>query len=84
MSGRDHLRPTTAEEDMKAFIPQEYWDYKDVFLKTTFDELPEHPDFDHAINLKDTFKLQQGILYHRSPREDIALDTFLDENLKSN
>ena len=40
---------------MKAFIPREYWDYKDVFLKTNFNELPKHLDFDRAINLKDSF-----------------------------
>ena len=84
MSGRDHLRPTTAEEDMKVFIPQEYWEYNDVFIKTNFDELPEHSEFDHTINFKDSFKPQQGKLYHLSPREDEALDKFWDKNLKSN
>ena len=69
---------------MKVFIPQEYWEYKYVFLKTNFDELLEQSEFDHAINFKDSLKPQQGKLYHLSLHEDEALDKFLDENLKSN
>ena len=64
---RDHSRSTTVEEDMQAFIPQEYWDFSDVFLKTNFDSLPSHSEFDHAIDLKDTFKPQKSKIYSLSP-----------------
>jgi hypothetical protein len=83
VSKGDHSRSTTAEEDMKAFIPEAYWDYKDVFMKTTFDTLPEHSEFDHAINLKDDFTPQRGKLYKLSPREQDDLDAMLNENLAS-
>jgi len=78
---RDHSRSTTVEEDMQAFVPQEYWEFSDVFLKTNFDSLPPHSEFDHAINLKDTFKPQKSKIYSLSPREQSELDTFLEENL---
>ena len=78
---RDHSRSTTVEEDMQAFIPQEYWEFSDVFLKTNFDSLPSHSEFDHTIDLKDTFKPQKSKIYSLSPREQIELDTFLEENL---
>jgi hypothetical protein len=71
------------EEDMKAFVPEEYWLYTDVFSKTTFNELPEHSEFDRTINLKDSFKPQQGKIYHLSPCEDESLKEFLEENLTS-
>src|SRR5438876_6285439 len=79
----DHSRTTTAEEDMKAFIPEKYWDFKDVFLKAGFDQLPPHSDYDHAIHLQPDFKPQRGKIYALSPREQKELDKFLDENLST-
>jgi hypothetical protein len=66
---------------MKMFIPEKYWDFKDVFLRTNFDSLPPHSKYDHAINLKDSFKPQRGKIYPLSPREQVELDKFLEEHL---
>src|SRR5262249_29526769 len=78
---KDHSRSTTVEQDMQAFVPPEYWEFKDVFLKTNFDSLPPHSEFDHAINLKDSFKPQKSKIYSISPREQVELDSFIEENL---
>jgi hypothetical protein len=82
-SSKDYARSTTVEEDMKTFVPEKYWEYSDVFLKPGFDTLPPHSEFDHAINLKDTFKPQRSKIYPLSPREQKELDKFLEENLST-
>jgi len=64
---------------MCAFIPEKYWEFSDVFLKSNFDSLPPHSEFDHAINLKDSFKPQRSKIYSISPKEQIELDAFLKE-----
>ncbi len=79
----DHSRSTTAEEDMRQFVPPKYWDYSDIFTRSTFDSLPDHSEFDHAIDLDDSFKPQRGKIYPISPREQKELDKFLEENLAS-
>jgi hypothetical protein len=66
---------------MKMFIPEKYWDFKDVFLRTNFDSLPPHSEYDHTINLKDSFKPQRGKIYPLSPCEQVELDKFLEEHL---
>jgi hypothetical protein len=63
----DHSRSTTVEEDMKAFIPEKYWEFSDVFLKSNFDALPPHTEFDHAIELKESYSPQKSKIYSISP-----------------
>ena len=77
----DHSRSTTVEEDMQAFIPPRYWEFSDVFQRMNFDSLPPHSEFDHAIELKDSFVPQKSKIYSISPKEQIELDAFLEENL---
>ena len=69
------------KEDIKAFIPEKYWDFKDIFLKTKFNKLPPNSDYDHTIHLQPDFKPQRGKIYALSPCKQIKLDKFLDENL---
>src|SRR5262249_41105964 len=83
VSSSDHSRATTVQEDMKKFVPKEYWDFETVFTKQTFDKLPPHSEFDHAINLSDDFKPQKGKIYRLSPEEQKQLDAFLKENLET-
>ncbi len=83
VSKTDHARTTTPEEDMEQFVPSKYWEYSDIFTRTTFDSLPDHSEFDHTINLDDSFKPQRGKIYPLSPKEQVELDKFLDENLSS-
>ena len=64
-------------------IPRELWDFEDVFAKTSFDSLPEHREWDHAIELTGEPKSPHRKLYPLSPAEQRELDKFLDENLSS-
>jgi hypothetical protein len=79
----DHSRSTTVEEDMKSFVPKKYHKYKDIFMKTSFNALPEHSEFDHAINLTDNFTPQKSVIYKLSPLEQQELNKFLNENLST-
>jgi hypothetical protein len=68
---------------MHKFVPQCFWDYKDVFICKIFNSLPAHSSFDHQINLEESFVPQRGKVYAISPREQKALDEFLEESLSS-
>ena len=70
----------TVEEDLPAYLQ----DYRDVFDKKEFNELPPSQPWDHAIKLIEgadtTFKCQ---LYGLSHEERAQLDEFLKENLRT-
>ena len=55
--------------------------YADVFSEQTFDALPPQCDFDHAIDLKESFTPRVAKLYLLNPTELNACKTFVDENL---
>jgi hypothetical protein len=77
---RKKKREKTVEEDLPAYLQ----DYRDVFDKKEFDELPPSRPWDHAIELIEgadtTFKCQ---LYGLSHEERAQLDEFLKENLRT-
>jgi len=64
-------------------VPLPYHRFKEVFLKESFDELPQHRKWDHVIELVPGTKEFSTKLYPMSPSEQVELDKFLDENLKS-
>ena len=64
-------------------VPIHYHEFKKVFLKESFDELPVHRKWDHVIELIPGTKEFSTKLYPMSPSEQAELDKFLDENLKS-
>jgi hypothetical protein len=70
----------TVEEDLPAYLQ----DYRDVFDKKEFDELPPSQPWDHAIELIEgadtTFKCQ---LYGLPHEERAQLNEFLKENLRT-
>ena len=35
----------------KDLVPKEYWEFQDVFLKKSFDQLPAWKSWDHVIEL---------------------------------
>ena len=75
---------TPIEEMTKAgLIPDEYQDFHDVFDKAEFDKLPERRPWDHAIELKPDAQPKTSKIYPLSPTEQVELDKFLDEHLKS-
>ena len=64
-------------------VPKPYQEFKDIFAKESFDQLPDQKKWDHAIKLildAQTFSTKVCPL---APVEKKQLDKFLEENLKS-
>ena len=57
--------------------------YPDVFSENEFDQLPERWPWDHKIELAPEFKPVNCKVYPLNPAEQKALDSFLDDNLKT-
>ena len=64
-------------------LPLQYSVYADVFSEQTFDTLPPQRDFDHAIDLKESFVPKVAKLYPLNPKELTACQAFIDENMKT-
>lgn len=71
------------KRDWKEVVPEAYHAFEKVFLKESFDELPQQRKWDHAIELIDGSEPFSTKIYPMSPVEQEELDRFLDENLKS-
>ena len=54
-----------------------------VFAKEDFDILPEHRQWDHAIELIPGLEPKSSKVYPLSPVEQKELDSFLEENLRT-
>src|SRR5277367_249793 len=65
------------------FIPDYLQELKDIFSKKSFDVLPEHKDWDHAIELILGEKMSSCKVYPLAPSEQKELDLFLKENLET-
>ena len=75
---------TKEEKDtFKRKVPLHYHDYKDVFNKEDFDQLPDHRTWDHAIELTEDFKPVNCKVYPLNLTEQKALAEFIEENLSS-
>lgn len=64
-------------------VPKEYWGFKDVFSKKSFDQLPAQKQWDHAIELTPGSQPFSTKVYSMSPNEQQELDNFLEKNLKT-
>ena len=64
-------------------IPEHLRDFGDIFLKESFDALPNRQVWDHAIELEIGSKPANCKVYPLSLNEQTKLDTFLQENLHS-
>jgi transposase InsO family protein len=71
------------KKSLRDHIPESFWDYEDVFAKESFDSLPEHRKWDHAIELVGDPQSPTRKLYPLSPAEQSQLDEFIKENLES-
>ena len=86
----EHICKTTLSTELaiaahkdEVTLPQQYLEYTDVFSEQTFGALPPRRDFDHAINLKESFTPKVAKLYPLNPEELMACQAFIDENLKT-
>jgi len=74
----------SAEARKKPFIPPDcIRGFESVFAKEDFDVLPEHRQWDHAIELILGAEPKSSKVYPLSPVEQKELDSFLEENLRT-
>src|SRR5260370_4208609 len=66
---------------LKDMVPAQYHDFRDVFSKEAFDELPPWKAWDHTIDLTPGTELPCSQTFPLSPAEQKELDNFLWENL---
>lgn len=71
-------KPKIVEE----LVPSHYQEYKDVFEKKASERFPISQPYDHPIDLKPDFIPQNCKVYPLTPKEEQAMNTFLDENLQ--
>ena len=76
-------KPDWLKRTFEEIVPPQYHEFKAVFSKESFDELPGRKPWDHAIELKPGSEPHRCKIYPLSPNEQAELDAFLDENLKS-
>lgn len=77
-------RIAAAAKKEEVHLPDQYKDFADIFDEHGFDELPPRRPWDHAIDLKPGAEPRvRGKTYPLSSEEQIELDKFLDENLRT-
>ena len=62
-------------------LPDCVREFKSIFAKEDFDVLPEHRQWDHAIELIPGLESKSSKVYSLSPVEQKELDSFLEKNL---
>ncbi|SJL18801.1 uncharacterized protein ARMOST_22402 [Armillaria ostoyae] len=72
------------KKTFEQMVPESYHDFRDLFTKENFDDLPVRKPWDHAIELVPNAKnMLDCKVYPLNPIEQKELDKFLDENLAS-
>ncbi|CEP01920.1 hypothetical protein PBRA_008863, partial [Plasmodiophora brassicae] len=79
-----HYTWTEDTESEQTKIPEKYQDFADVFDEATATSLPPHRASDCSIDLKPGTEPPFCRLYGLSPREQVALKKYLEDNLQSN
>ena len=70
------------EKTPEQLVPKEYHKFLKVFSKKESKRMPLRKPWDHAIDLKDMFKLKKGHIIPLSPTEQEEVTVFLDDQLK--
>ena len=70
-----------AETNPKSVVPQEYYNFLDVFSKKNSDTLLSHQKYDHKIYLEEEQKPSHAPLYKMSPKELDAVKHYLNSHL---
>jgi len=78
MLNRTTLMGDVKEDTFEQVVLSHYHDYKDVFDKKDFDQLPERQN---TIELTEDFKPVDCKVYPLNPSEQKALKEFIEENL---
>ena len=83
MLNRGTFMGDSQEDTFEQKVLSHYHNYKDVFDKKDFDQLPERRVWDHAIELNENFKPVDCKVYPLNPSEQKVLEDFIEENLSS-
>ena len=70
------------QEEEVHTLPPEYSAYKKVFEKKASEWFPESRSWDHQIELHEDFIPKRGKIYPLSPKQQNALDEWIEEYLK--
>ena len=70
------------EKTPEELVPKEYHKFLEVFSKKESEHMLLWKPWDHAIDLKDMFKLKKGHIIPLSPAEQEEVTAFLDDQLK--
>jgi hypothetical protein len=85
VSFKDILEEQAKEEaieiDPKSILPQEFYDYLDVFSRQAADKLPPHRYADHHIVVEGDSKLGHAPLYNMSREELDLVKKYIEDNL---
>ena len=76
-------KKTFKKQPFEEMVPKQYHDFRDVFTKESFDHLPPHHPWDHAIELKEDVEPTGVKLYPLSLNEQKEMDAFLKEHLET-
>ena len=70
------------EKTPEELVSKEYHKFLKVFSKKESERMLLRKPWDHAIDLKDMFKLKKGHIIPLSPAEQEEVTVFLDDQLK--
>ena len=70
------------EKTPEELVPKKYHKFLKVFSKKESEHMPLQKPWDHAIDLKDTFKPKKGHIIPLLPAEQEEVTAFLDDQLK--
>jgi len=79
----EEAQRSSPRKTFDASVPSCYHGYEHVFTKEAFDEIPARRPWDHAIELVPGAEMMDCKIYPLNLEEQIQLDTFLEENLRS-
>ena len=75
-------KPKKVKKTAEELVPKEYHQYLKVFSKEELERMPIRKPWDHAIELKGTFKPKKGRLIPLSHEEQEEVSAFIDDQLK--
>jgi len=73
------------EEDhgkIEELVPRKFLKWRKVFGKVESERMPTRKVWDHAINLKKTFKPQKGRIYSLSKNKREEIQNFVEDQLR--
>ena len=77
----EDLKEEINTTNLKERVPKAHHAYLDIFSEQRLQRLPQHSFWDHAIDLKPTFKPQVPKIYALSPEKHNKLGKFIKEHL---